>query len=145
MTRIRPMASRDAEAVADLATQLGYPTSEEEAATRIEAILARPEEHAAFVAVDDGDRPIGWAHVELVHPLTHDKGANLAGLVVDEAHRSGGIGDALLRAVERWSVERGARALVVRSRTTRTRAHRFYEARGYRLDKVSHVYEKPLA
>jgi GNAT superfamily N-acetyltransferase len=144
MTRIRPMTSGDAEAVADLATQLGYPTSDEHAAARIGRILSRPEEHAAFVAVDAEDRAIGWAHVELVHPLTHDEGANLAGLVVDEAHRSGGIGDALLRAVEVWAAERGARVLVVRSRTTRTRAHRFYETRGYRLDKVSHVYEKPL-
>ena len=34
--------------------------------------------------------------------------------------------------------------LIVRSRITRQRAHRFYERAAYVQTKLSHVFEKPL-
>ena len=43
------MTPVDASLVADLTTQLGYPTSAEETAERV-ATLARPDEHAMLVA-----------------------------------------------------------------------------------------------
>ena len=46
-------------------------------------------------------------------------------------HRSAGIGAALVEAAEAWARERGATAIIVRSRSTRERAHRFYERIGY--------------
>jgi GNAT superfamily N-acetyltransferase len=138
--RIRPMTAADAPLVADLTTQLGYPTSPEEAAQRLAALDGR---HAALVAEEDG-RAIGWVHVALVTSLASGMKADIGGLVVDENHRSDGIGAELLAAAEAWAREEGAARMVVRSRVARERAHRFYEREGYELVKTSHVFEKQL-
>ncbi len=138
--RIRPMTAADAPLVADLATQLGYPTSAEEAAHRLSALDGR---QTALVADEDG-RAIGWVHVALVTSLVSGLKADVGGLVVDENHRSGGIGAALLEAAEAWARDHGAAAMLVRTRVARERAHRFYEREGYDLVKTSHVFEKRL-
>ena len=141
--RIRPMTAADAPHIADLSTQLGYPSTAMETAERLAMLEERTDQHAALVADDDG-RAVGWAHVELVTSLLSGLKANIGGLVIDEAHRSSGIGAALLGAAEAWARERGADTMVVRSRVTRERAHRFYEREGYALAKTSHVFEKRL-
>jgi GNAT superfamily N-acetyltransferase len=141
--RIRPMTAADAPQVADLTTQLGYPTSTEQATERLAALDERPAEHAALVA-EEGGRAVGWVHVELVTSLATGFQANIGGLVVDGSRRSDGIGADLLAAAEAWARERGARTMLVRSRVTRERAHRFYEREGYDLVKTSNVFEKPL-
>ena len=141
--RIRPMTPADAPIVADLTTQLGYPASPEETEDRIAALTARPEEHAALVADDDG-RAVGWVHVRLLTSLESGRKADIGGLVVDDDHRGAGIGAELLAAAEAWAHERGVTTMVVRSRIARERAHRFYEREGYALVKTSHVFEKPL-
>ncbi|MEJ7891932.1 MAG: GNAT family N-acetyltransferase [Solirubrobacteraceae bacterium] len=48
-------------------------------------------------------------------------------LAVDPAHRSAGIGKALLDTARAWARERGATHLELDSADTRTDAHRFYE------------------
>ncbi len=138
--RIRPMTAADAPFVADLTTQLGYPSSAEETVERLAGFDAR---HAALVAEDDGNA-VGWVHVALVPSLAMGLTADIGGLVVDDAHRSGGIGAELLAAAEAWAREHGAARMVVRSRIARERAHRFYEREGYDLIKTSHVFEKSL-
>jgi predicted N-acetyltransferase YhbS len=143
MSRIRPMTPEDAGAVAALTTQLGYPTDADAAAVRIRAVVGR-EEHAAFVAVDADDHPIGWIHVERSWSLAEAGQVVIAGLVVDEGHRSDRIGARLLEAGEHWAREQGVPQIVVRTRTTRAGAHRFYEREGYRLVKESRVYAKAL-
>jgi GNAT superfamily N-acetyltransferase len=137
---IRPMTAADAPLVADLTTQLGYPTSAEETAARLAAFDVR---NAALVAEKDG-HGVGWVHVALVPSLAMGLTADIGGLVVDDAHRSSGIGAELLAAAEAWARERGATRMVVRSRIARERAHRFYEREGYALVKTSHVFEKRL-
>jgi predicted N-acetyltransferase YhbS len=143
VTRIRPMTVGDADVVAALATQLGYPTDPAAAFARIADVTALAD-HAALVAVDGDDRPIGWIHLERTRSLAEDGQILIAGLVVDEANRSGGIGALLLAAGEAWAREQGVSQIVVRTRTTRHGAHRFYEREGYELVKESRVYAKPL-
>lgn len=139
--RIRPMTPADAVVVADLTTQLGYPTGPSETAERIALLLERPDDHAALVAEEDG-RAIGWVHVAIYTSLESGRVATIGGLIVGEGHRSGGIGAELLAAAENWARENGAAKMTVRSRVTRERAHRFYEREGYTLLKTSHVFEK---
>jgi GNAT superfamily N-acetyltransferase len=141
--RIRPMTAADAPLVAELTTQLGYPASPEETRERIAALTARPEEHVALVA-DDNGRAVGWVHVRLLTSLESGRKADIGGLVVDDDHRSAGVGAELLAAAEAWALGRGVTMMVVRSRVARERAHRFYEREGYALVKTSHVFEKPL-
>jgi len=137
------MTEGDAVRVADLVTQLGYPTDPRAASARIGEVVGHPE-HAALVAVDDDDVPIGWIHVEHARSLAEDGQVVIAGLVVDEAHRSGGVGAELVAAGEAWARQQGVGQIVVRTRTTRHGAHRFYEREGFRLVKESRVYVRRL-
>jgi len=137
------MRRDDAGAVANLATQLGYPSSEVQLAERIARVLGR-EEAAAMVAEDAGN-VVAWVHVELRRTLVADQHAQVMALVVDERCRGRGIGAALMAEAERWARKRGANAVRVASRTTREEARRFYERQGYRLTKTSNWFEKELA
>ncbi|HET7645979.1 MAG TPA: GNAT family N-acetyltransferase [Candidatus Limnocylindria bacterium] len=143
MTRIRPARpDGDAAAVAELTTQLGYPVTESEARSRVAAVTQ--DGGAVLVACDGADRAIGWIQVGAVTTLEVGVQAVIHGLVVDEEHRGGGIGQALLEAGEAWAREAGIGLMLVRSRETRERAHRFYERSGYEHSKTSRVFRKPL-
>ena len=104
--RIRRAAIDDAPAIAILTGQLGYPVDADEQARRLSLVLAS-ERDAVFVAVDDDDRPVGWTHIQQRLMLEGSDQALIAGLVVDEEHRSAGLGLDLLAAAE--ALGRGAR------------------------------------
>jgi GNAT superfamily N-acetyltransferase len=137
------MVGADVARVADLTTQLGYPSTDEQIAARFAEVDARPDQ-AVLVATDESDTAIGWVQVGRIAALAEGDVAMIAGLVVGEGQRSAGVGAELLDAAEAWASEHGARTMSVRSRTERARAHRFYEAHGYRQVKLSHVFTKPL-
>jgi GNAT superfamily N-acetyltransferase len=139
---IRPMRAGDAEAVAVLAGQLGYPSSTQEVHERMRHVLGRDD--AAALVAEDAGRVIAWLHVEMRRSLVADHEAQVMALVVDEACRSRGIGAAMMAAAEDWARRQGADRLRVGSRVTRTDAHRFYERLGYDLSKTSHWFEKRL-
>ncbi|MGI8659073.1 MAG: GNAT family N-acetyltransferase [Candidatus Limnocylindria bacterium] len=143
MTRHRPMRADDAAAVASLTTELGYAVDPDEMAARIVPLLGR-DDHLLLVATDPQDRPIGWMHVVRYATLETSERAVIAGIIVDESARSSGIGRGLVEAGEAWARAAGVPSMLVRSRSTRTRAHRFYERIGYVETKRSHVFEKPL-
>jgi GNAT superfamily N-acetyltransferase len=139
----RPPRGDDAAALAALSGQLGYPIEPEELAERLRTV-ADNADAAVLVAADAADRPVGWIHVELRRTLVEPLSVQVMGLVVDDAARSAGIGRDLLQAAEMWAVARGARRMLVGTRVTRERAHRFYEREGYRVAKTSYFYEKEL-
>ncbi len=143
MTTIRPMLEADARRVAELATQLGYPSSVHEVLERFTDLAGKPE-NAVLVATDARDAPIGWIHVTVVASLAVSDTALIGGLVVDDAQRSAGVGAALVAAGEAWAREHGARTMTVSSRIAREEAHRFYRREGYSLSKTSHNFVKSL-
>jgi GNAT superfamily N-acetyltransferase len=140
---IRPATLADVPELVELNDQLGYPTSERELSERLAPILGSRED-AVLVALGDREQPIGWIHVAVERGLEASHVAGLRGLVVDEAHRSGGVGRALLRAAEAWARAHDCSIVTVRSRVARQRAHRFYEREGYVHVKTSHVFSKAL-
>jgi GNAT superfamily N-acetyltransferase len=140
---IRPMRPDDVPRAAELATQLGYPSTADEVAARFAEIEAGQHDEV-LVATDGADAVIGWIHVARVVSLAVSETVRIGGLVVDESHRSAGIGAELVAAGEAWARQHGARIITVSSRTTRERAHRFYENLGYAESKRSHVFAKPL-
>jgi GNAT superfamily N-acetyltransferase len=139
---VRPARTEDAPALAVLAGQLGYPTSSEELSARLPEVAANPD--AVILVAGERDDVRGWIHVELKRSLLAPLAAQVMGLVVDERRRSEGIGAALLAAGEAWARERGCRSMLVGTRVTRERAHRFYRRAGYDLLKTSHFFEKGL-
>jgi len=144
IARIRRIAAGDAPVLATLTTQLGYPVDPDRIAGRVSRLLDDPSS-AVLVATDGEDRPIGWLHVAQQLSLEGDPRVHIMGLVVDDSHRSAGIGQELLAAGEAWARERGVTRMTVYSRQTRERAHRFYEREGYAMAKRSYYFEKDLS
>ena len=132
----------DAPELARLSTQLGYPMSAEEAVQRLAALDGQPD-HRLLVARRGGG-VAGWLQVSRTRIFETPDSAEIAGLVVDEAHRGAGIGPMLLRAAEDWARRRGCRAVRVRSNVIRERAHAFYRREGYGEIKQQRVFEKEL-
>lgn len=139
---IRAIVPTDAEAVAELSGQLGYPASAEEIRARIDALLREPE-RLTLAAVLDGQL-VGWIDACIERHLQASDMVNINGLVVRDTARGAGIGQQLCRAVEQWALGRSIPAVRVRSQIKREDAHRFYLRDGYRKVKTSLVFEKTL-
>jgi GNAT superfamily N-acetyltransferase len=133
------MAAMDAEVVATLAGELGYPNEVEPIRARIRAI---GESDLLLVAVDTGDNAIGFIHAHRVCIIEVGLRVEILGLVVSSSARRSGIARGLIEEAERWAKNIGAEAISVRSNTKRIEAHLFYPALGYRKIKTQAVYEK---
>jgi GNAT superfamily N-acetyltransferase len=140
---IRRAEERDAAALAALATQLGYPTTPEEALQRLR-MLSAPELHAVFIAETAGGAVAGWVHVSANHLIESEARAEVNGLIVDERQRSAGAGKLLLDEAERWAREHGCSAVNLRSNVIRERAHQFYLRNGYEHYKTQKAFRKKL-
>ena len=142
MVVVREAMDADAEALASLSTQLGYPADAATMRDRLHRIQSQ-RVGCVFVAVDD-EKVVGWTHVvERIH-LEDLPFAEIAGLIVDENARNTGVGASLLRAAEAWAQEHGYEHMRVRSNVIRERAHRFYDREGYARLKRQLVFEKRL-
>ncbi|HZU25199.1 MAG TPA: GNAT family N-acetyltransferase [Bryobacteraceae bacterium] len=140
---IRGIEPGDAAAAARLCGELGYPLEAAEARERID-ILTGSRHSAVHVACVSGE-VVGWIDVALDCSLAAGRYAEIRGLLVSSEHRSHGIGRMLIRHVEAWAAAQGAASMLVRSRVSRERAHRFYLREGYSMVKTSAVFAKQLA
>ena|SRR5271155_2232193 len=141
--RIRPARLEDAEALANLATQLGYASTAVQMTARLRQILPHPD-HAVFVAELPGSGACGFAQVFAGIALESGPRAEILGLVTDASLRSRGIGRRLVAEAERWAQARGFAVICVRSQVVRADAHRFYEGLGYECAKTQKYFRKPL-
>lgn len=139
---IRLATAADAEGIAQLAGQLGYPATVEETIQRL-CVVNRHSQQAVYVAEANG-RTAGWVHAFVRPSLTTEPSAEVAALVVDEQCRSRGIGQALMTEAERWAKQQGCVTVRLRSNVTRLRAHAFYERLGYETLKTSKTFCKFL-
>lgn len=129
--KIRLAQENDAEAIADLTGQLGYPTPPERMKFRLAEILAHPD-RVTFVAERDG-RVVGYAGAWCGQNYEADAPqSRVMGLVVEAAERRRGTGAALMRSIEDWSRARGVGVIVLNTGDGRAGAHAFYERLGYR-------------
>ncbi|HET7520026.1 MAG TPA: GNAT family N-acetyltransferase [Candidatus Limnocylindria bacterium] len=140
---IRRPGADDVPAMAAQAAQLGYAVTPDELRARLHD-LGRGNDAVVLVATGEGERTIGWIHVELKRTLLAPLSAQVMALVVDERQRGGGVGAELLKAGEGWALEHRCHRMLVATRITRERAHGFYRREGYTLDKTSHIFEKEI-
>jgi GNAT superfamily N-acetyltransferase len=140
---IRLARLEDAERVAELSGELGYPRRKEDVARRLRA-LARERDDVVWVAEDDSGRVVGFLHACARQNLIVEPSCEIAALVVDESRRGQGVGRALMAHAEAWARSRGLTIVMLRSRVERTQAHAFYERLGYELLKTQRCFRRRM-
>jgi len=138
---IRPIEPRDAVEVCALIQQLGYERRIDEVTSWTESLGKHAQSQAAFVA-ELATEVIGWVEISIQHRLQSAPYALIGGLVVKEGFRNQKVGLRLCEKAEAWSWEQDVSMVRVTSRSTRLDAHRFYLNNGYRLTKISQIFEK---
>ena len=136
MFTIHPITDKDLPELAGLYGQLtGTKPDLTLLAERLGEVRQEPL-YTLFGVYDDEDRLIATASLTRCFDLTDDCRPyyNMENFVVDEACRRKGAGAFLLRAVEDFARAQGGRYINFTSAPSRTGAHRFYEAMGYRMD-----------
>ena len=139
---VRVARLADAAALADLSTQLGYPSSEAQVRGRLR-LLDDPER--TLLVAESGGVVAGFIDVHVQRTVEEDPYGEVGGLAVTRERRASGIGRALLDAAAAWARDRGLSHLWIRANLARgTAAHGFYEHAGCRTVKDQRVYELPL-
>jgi GNAT superfamily N-acetyltransferase len=123
--RIRSATGEDAEVMALLLAELGYPTSASALPERLRAVES--EGGAVFLAVNSDGVALGLTSVAR-HATIHADApvAYITALVTGAAARGQGIGRAMVAAAEQWAREQGCVRLSVTSAEHRADAHAFY-------------------
>lgn len=136
---IRDAGEGDAAAIAELLTELGYPSSAEE----VEGRVARfGEADRLFLAEVEGE-VAGLAGIHVSPSLEYDAdAAKLSALVVAARFRRRGIGEALVRAVEAEARRRRCVLLFLTTAERREDAHAFYRRIG--LEETGRRFAKRL-
>lgn len=140
---VRSPRPGDYDKMADLAEQLGYPSTVQQIRIRLDA-MASSSQYTVYVAQLPGGRIGGWIGLYVFRPVEQDNYAGISGLIVDQQVRGRGIGKALLDAAEEWARSQGCSEISVHSNVMRERAHRFYTNNGYGHIKTQKLFHKRL-
>jgi N-acetylglutamate synthase-like GNAT family acetyltransferase len=126
----RPANAEDADRVAELLEQLGYPTTPEAATRRLQALTASRHDDV-WVAESDGTI-VGLVAIHVSGSLEYDgEIAKVSAVVVDEAARRQGVGEQLMALAEREARRRGCVLLFLTTAERRKDAHAFYRGLGF--------------
>jgi len=136
--KIREANFEDAEVISRLSTQLGYPASEMDIQNNLLDITSTKLGNV-FVAISE-NTVTGWIYLYRHTDLSTGRYMEIMGLVVDEAHRSKGIGAQLIQYTINICKKENIKQLVLRSRVTRASAHRFYRNLGFVEIKEQKVF-----
>lgn len=138
---IRDARAADAEAIADLLGQLGYPAAPGAVGSRLERLVIVGDR---VLVAEVAERVVGLAHLHVSPTIEHERpAAKLGALVVDESHRGEGIGRALAEAMEAEARARGCGIFFVTTAERRDDAHAFYERLG--LERTGRRYGRTLS
>lgn len=127
---LRSASLMDADDVAQLLSDLGYPCDREDAAERIGCII--DNDRQALVVARCAGRVCGLIALDFMYYLPlGTTTCRITALVVTPDAQGRGLGRQLLREAERRARTGGAARLEINSGSQRTDAHRFYRDNGY--------------
>src|ERR1700693_5883153 len=98
--RIREIEISDAQVVAELSAELGYPVALTTMEERIRCQTSLPDRTVYLACL--GDAVVGWIDVGVVHHLQSGASGEIGGLVVSSNCRNAGIGARLVQCAEQW-------------------------------------------
>jgi ribosomal protein S18 acetylase RimI-like enzyme len=126
---IRPATRDDAERIAALFTDEGYPAATSTIGARIERFVASD---GRILVADDAGELLGFVAIHVLPRFEHDDtiGRVLA-LVVDAGARGRGVGRDLMTAADAIAREAGAAFIEVTAAHHRPEARHLYESLGY--------------
>jgi ribosomal protein S18 acetylase RimI-like enzyme len=137
---IRNARPEDADAIARLLGQLGYPAEPASIRPRLERLLIVGDR---VVVAELDDNVVGLAQLHVSPTIEHEQpAAKLSALVVDEGHRGEGIGRALVETMEAEARARRCVLLFLTTSARREEAHDFYRRVG--LEETGKRFAKRL-
>jgi len=137
---IRDATPADAEWIAALFTDEGYPAG----ASDIVARLARFADETGRVRVAElGGSPIGFIALHALPRFEHgDEIVRVLALVVDAGARERGVGARLMAEADAFAAERSAAFVEVTAGHHRPDARRLYESLGYDASVTSYLRKR---
>jgi GNAT superfamily N-acetyltransferase len=127
---LRGATMGDADDVAALLSELGYPCDARDGAQRIAAML--DNDHQALLVARCAGVVCGLVALDFMYYLPLDTTTcRITALVVTASAQGRGLGRQLLREAERRARAGGAARLEITSGSQRSDAHAFYKACGY--------------
>jgi GNAT superfamily N-acetyltransferase len=137
---LRPAAPADAERIAALFTEEGYPAGPSDIVARLERFAS---EYSRVVVADLDGELLGFIAFHALPRFEHDdRIVRVLALVVDAGVRDRGIGHLLMAEAERASRDMGAAFIEVTAGHHRPDARHLYEALGYDGSVTAYLRKK---
>ncbi|MDR7344411.1 GNAT superfamily N-acetyltransferase [Pantoea alhagi] len=127
---IRPAQSTDSFALISLLTELGYGGTESLMHTRLQQLIADPNEK--LMVAEDRQTVLGFLSLHFIPQLAFSGDfARISYFCIAEGERSKGVGQHLLQHAEQLARERGCERMEVHCHDARIKANQFYAREGY--------------
>lgn len=136
----RPASASDAEAIAALFTDEGYPAGPSDI---VERLTRFSSEHSQVVVAEHDGVVLGFIAVHALPRFEHDdRILRVLALVVDAGARERGVGRRLMAEAERIAGELGAAFVEVTAGHHRPDARHLYESIGYDASVAAYLRKK---
>ena len=137
---LRPAAAADAEAIAALLTDEGYPAGPSDIVGRLERFAS---EHSRVLVAEYEGETLGFIAYHALPRFEHDdRIVRVLALVVDSGARERGVGHQLMRECERAARDLDAAFVEVTSGHHRAEARQLFESLGYDATVTTYLRKK---
>ncbi len=137
---LRPAGPDDADEIAQLFTDEGYPAGPSDIVARLER-FASP--HSQVIVAEHDGAILGFIAVHALPRFEHDdRILRILALVVDPGARERGVGRALMAEAERIGTELGAAFVEITAGHHRPEARHLYEQLGYDATVTAYLRKK---
>jgi GNAT superfamily N-acetyltransferase len=137
---IRPATGADADRIAALFTDEGYPAAASTIGARIDRFTAA---NGQVIVAEDAGEILGFVAVHVMPRFEHDDTiARVLALVVDAGARGRGVGRDLMAAADGRARDAGAAFIEVTAALHRPDARHLYEAMGYDASVTAYLRKR---
>ncbi len=137
---IRPAVPDDAESIAAMFTEEGYPAGPSDIVERLTRFAS---EHSRVLVAEHDGALLGFIALHALPRFEHDdRIVRILALVVDAGARERGVGRALMAEAEGIAVELGAAFTEITAGHHRPEARHLYETLGYDASVAAYLRKK---